>query len=338
MAKWKCGQLQYNGTPAHGKWFHASHSAFDAINFQDRRWTIDATHAGAEFYRSQTASQFGDGDYSLTLKMYPNDGNILRTGNDANAVPRKLRARFKITYYPTNKVRRDALRELKVLEDWDNENTIGIDQSQNRRSRHNGKNLKLLTNSLDDTNVETVSVPTGMKGVNIVRFGFENRYPKVFRQSTITSDLNSDGDVTDDYELQHYYLAGDDQDSFGIFNRMENHDNPTLSGSRKIDRDWAYPMTLTKALGWQVRTCELTWTEDGNGNDGVTISGINALGGLIGIEMVWADRGGGGTLNDFNNFELYAELTCHKWRGLGSTDHYENKPRGGKSGKSKSKK
>lgn len=336
MAKWKVGQMQYSGDPAHGKWFQASHANFDAINFSARRWTIDATHAGAEFYRSQTASQMGDGHYSLTLKLMPQDGNILRTGNnDGN--PRKLRTRLKVYYYPTNYMRRQALRELKVLEDWDNENTVETDDTTSRRSRHNGKNLKLLANRIEDDDLSTVAVPSGQKGVNIIRFGFENQFPKVFRQSSLSVDLNSDGDVVDNYETQDYFLAGDDQNSFGIFNRMESSENPMMGGIRKIDRDWAYPMTLTKALGWQVRTCELIWSEDGNANDTVTISGINAVGGLIGIEMEFADRGGGGTLNDYNNYQLYAELTCLKWRGLGSEEHIENKSKkdGKKNGKSR---
>lgn len=337
MAKWRVGQLAYSGTPTDQTWFHASHSSFDAVNFQDRKWTIDATHAGATYYRSQTASQMGEGNYTLHLKMLPNDGNVLRTGNDQDWVARKLRARFHIHYYPTNYLRREALRELKNLEDWDNENTIGIDEESNRRSRHNGKNLKLLANKLEDSNLGSVTSPSGPKGENIIRMGFEYSYPKVYRQSTITADLNSDGDAIDQYEKQWYFLAGDDSTSFGIFNRMENAENPMIQGVRKIDRDWAYPMTLTKALGWMTRTVELTWSEEGNGFDSVTIPNIDAMGGLIGIEMEWADRGGAGVLNDFNNYELYAEITCHKWRGLGSKDFIENKPKtGGKKNGKKS--
>ena len=338
MAKWRVGQTASAGTPNHNTWFHASHNHFDEVNWTQRKWTIDATHAGATYYRSQTASQFGEGKYSLQLRLQPVDGNILRTGNDPDWVARKLRARFKIHYYPTNFSRREAMRELKHLEDWDNENTVEIDTQQNRRSRHNGRNLKLLASGIDDADVSTPSTPTGVKGQNIIRMGFEESYPKVFRQSTLTTDLNSDGDLNDSYEIQYYYLAGDDSTAFGIFNRMEAHDNPEMNNVRKIDRDWAYPMTLTKSLGWMTRTVELVWSEEGNGFDTVTIPNIDAMGGLIGIEMEFADRGGAGALADTNNYELYAEITCHKWRGLGSEEFIENKEKVNKNGKkSKSK-
>lgn len=314
MAKWKTSAIAETGT-GYGKWFRSSHTTFDATNFAARRWLVDAQAAKANYYRGQTASQFGYGNYSLKLNVLPSDGNACRNNNAQNGT-RVLRTRMKVRFFPHTYYRKEALAELKRLESWDNTSgSTSVDDAQDLRVRGlDNKPLLLMSASLDDTSPETHDAPVVQKGSQIIRFGFEQNHPAPYRQSTVTVDLNADGDTTDSHETQNYVLVGESANHFGIFNRMEGAVNPVVdlsTNETKIEKDWAYPMNNTKVKGWQERIVECWWTER-DGSFSTTITGIEAVGGLIGIEMEYADSGGTGII-DTQNYELQAELSCHGW-------------------------
>lgn len=310
MAKFRTKTIAKQGTGAgnkatFGEWAIGSHDAWDGVNFQTRRWTIDCQAAAAKVYRGMTASQFGHGKYTLKLTALPTNNAFF--GDPGRA----MRARVKVNYYPPTYYRKEALKELKRVETWDNTSgSTDIEDVQDLRVRSlDNKPLLLMAAELTDELPENHGTPAVLKGSQIIRFGFHSNYPSVFRQSGLTVDINQDGDLDEEYERQDYVLTGEDNEHFAIIDRMEGAVNPSDTNNLKlVERTWAYPMNRKKVMGWETREEELEWFES-RGQKTITIPDIRALGGLIGIEMDFCDT----TQNFSQNFELGVELICHEW-------------------------
>lgn len=302
------------------RWMRGTHDHFQPSNNQDVRVVIDAQHARSRVFSLQTASQFGYGIYDVDVHLVasydainPEDGRFAST---------QIRA----TYMEPTPLRMDALKELKGLErleDMDDPfNSASAGQTGNDAN-------KLLAVPMD-VDADGGGVQTAApKGNRIVRFTFADDNPRVFANSAITVDLNSDGDVTDNEESQDYVLIGDNADNFAIMPRMEAHVNPqksTISG-RLVDITWKNPTNSLQVNNTTYVQEQAIWAqniklENSNGTnlpggihtEHASFRGIRAIGGLIQLtipEMFTAGIGEFASAN--NDYEILVNLRCRKW-------------------------
>lgn len=299
-----------------GTWMRSTHDHFQPSNANNVRIVIDAQHARARTFGLQTASQFGYGIYDLDIELIPSTQAI--NPEDGRSAFGEVNARW---IEPTP-LRMDALKHLKGLERMEDSIQPFV-QDEGSAPEAN----PLLASALDDTNVENDTGSTVVKGSSIIRFGWKNELPQVYRQSTISVDLNSDGDTSDNYESQFYVLDGDDDEYFGIMPRMENAVNPMVaSGDRRVNHEWRFPMTDKRVMGTCSLRKQLTWIlnvkpENSFGTNlpgGIhqqtaSFRGIRAIGGLIQLTIPEFTTQAIGAPPGNNDYELLVNLRCRKW-------------------------
>ena len=306
-------------------WLRCSHGKFQPSNSGSVRIVLDAQHARARTFGLQTASQFGYGIYDVDVELVPSNAAI----NPEDS--RLAHGEVNIRWIEPTPLRMDALKHLKSLERM--EDSI---QPFTRDEGSSPEANPLLASALDDPSVMTDEGSRPLKGSRIIRFGWKNDSPMVYRQSAITVDLNTDGDTSDQYETQYYVLDTDDPEHFALMPRMESAVNPVgPEGTRLVDMTWAYPMSSTQVVGTSSLRRTVTFAvnpkfENGLGTNlpgGIhqkvaSFRGIRCIGGLMELtipEFFTAAIGATevppvvvpGTAN--NDFELVVNLRCRKW-------------------------
>lgn len=286
---------------------------------------IDSQHARALEFGRQTASQFGWAEMSLQFDLVPSTEAV----NPEDS--RLAFAEIEVEYYEPTTRRMQALRHLKEIEKMDDEGEI-ISPDRFTAPVSGGNPLLSLPIGISESAALSLGgtdyvAPT--QGSKILRYGFAgDGYPNVYHQSSLTLDANRDGDESDNYESQAYVLSHGDQDTFSVFERYEGAINPTDNdGSYLVQRSWAYPMSKFRVLGSTYRrgtvahnmnpklenTLGTNLPGSGLHTKSLTISGIKAVGGLVGVrvpEMFTAGVGEGGSAN--NDFDIICTLT-QKW-------------------------
>ncbi len=298
-------------------WLRSSHAHFQPSNAGSVRIVLDAQHARARTFGLQTASQFGYGIYDVDVELVPSNQAI--NPEDSRLAFGEVNARW---IEPTP-LRMDALKHLKSLERM--EDSI---QPFVRDEGSSPAANPLLASALDDPSVITDEGSQPVKGSRIIRFGWKNDSPFVYRQSAISVDLNADGDTSDTYETQWYVLDTDDPEHFALMPRMESAVNPMgPEGNRLVDLTWAYPMSSTQVVGTCSLRKQVTWALNpklentlGTNLPGglhqkvAAFRGIRALGGLIELTIPEFNTAGvGEALSANNDFELVVNLRCRKW-------------------------
>lgn len=277
---------------------------------------VDACHVQALYSGKQAVSQFGHGNYTLQLHVWP---NTLLGGITADTSQTSL-GQAMIEYVPPTKARYAALHHLKTLE---KQNAMVHQNVDNFGGEHH----PLLAADVDTSNALAVgndenALNSGNKGAKVIRFALDSTV-SVYGQDSFVIDLNSDGDVTDNHEWKEYTLMTDDADHFGILPRYEASINPTIdgAGNTMVNREWDMPLSKYKAFGtnrqvntfaWSLASNSTTGTDNMNAYVGkATFTGIEALGGLIKVTIPsFLQRGDAGQNNDF---AVHATLTCHNW-------------------------
>lgn len=298
-------------------WLRSTHDHFQPSNANDVRIVVDAQHARAQTFGLQTASQFGFGVYDLDIELVPSNQAI--NPEDGRSAFGEVNVRW---VEPTP-LRMDALKHLKDLEKTEDQ-VSPFTRDEGRAASAN----PLLSSALDESSVTTDDNVQAVRGSKIIRYGWRADSPKVYRQSAITVDLNTDGDVTDNYETQFYVLEQDDQDHFSILERMENAVNPMdAGGERMVVRQWAYPMSDNKVVATSNLRKQVTWAlnlkpENSAGTNlpgGIhqqvaSFRGMRAMGGLIEVTIPeFTTQAVGNALTANNDYELIINLRCRKW-------------------------
>lgn len=290
-----------------------SNAHFDESDAHNLHALIDAQHMNAMLHGRQAASQFGHGKYSVKFFLWPRSGYFLDNQNQKNE---SVAALIKIKSVRPTPLRYAALHHLKslekanaaagpVIEDWD------------------GEANPLLTADLDTANAlapgnAVGSTQSGNKGAKVIRFSFDNQV-SVYGQDYHISDLNSDGDVSDNHESKFYNLLVDSTTDFGILPRYEANVNPTVdaNGNTVVDFEWDKALSKYKVYGWNEQQAPFHFV---HGDDVTTakplayFNNIEALGGLIKVEFTdFTSVSPSFFTADNNDFELYATVTCHSW-------------------------
>lgn len=313
--------VQHTDNTDNGRWMRATHDHFQPSNNQDVRVVIDAQHARSRVFSLQTASQFGYGIYDLDVHLVasydavnPEDGRFAST---------QIRA----TYMEPTPLRMDALKALKGLERLED----SVDPFQADSADHKDHQVvnPLLAVAMDDDADVASGMLNAPKGNRIIRFTFADDSPRVYANSRLAVDLNSDGDVGDNDEAKDYCLIGDAADNFAIMPRMEAAVNPAKSvqSGRLVDIEWKNPTNSFQVNNTTFVQEQAIWSQNikyentlgtnlsgGIHTEHASFRGIRALGGLIELkipEMFTAGLGTGGTAN--NDYEILVNLRCRKW-------------------------
>lgn len=301
---------------ADGSWLRSTHDHFQPSNANNVRVVIDAQHARAQTFGLQTASQFGYGIYDVDIELIPSTQAI--NPEDGRSAFGEVNVRW---IEPTP-LRMDALKALKGIEKMEDDIQPFV-RDEGRAASAN----PLLSSALDNANVTLDTTPQQVRGSRIIRYGWFGDSPKVYRQSTISVDLNTDGDTSDNYENQYYVLQQGDQDHFSIMDRMENAVNPlVVSGKRRVETEWAYPVFDRKVTSTSSLRKQVTWAlnlkpENSLGTNlpgGIhqqvaSFRGCRALGGLIEITIPEFTTQAIGLPPGNNDYELIVNLRCRKW-------------------------
>lgn len=313
-------------TTTAGNWCRSSLNTFD-YNFEGNYIAlIDAQLARAEQFGQVANSQFGYGIYDVRISAMPTSAvNPFNTNSSVGKV--------RLTHVQPSPMVFDALRELKKLEAWD-DNQDAVTMNETGGNHSHPEVSPLLTMPIDwdeDSEGAGVASLNPTKGSKIIRFGYDESTMDVKYQSSFTVNLNphSDDDVSDNYEKQKYTLMGYGDDHFGVLMRYEDHINPVVDdGVRRIEREWAYPMT-DKLVARETRVeqpmfyshnyeedlniidLEIDWAYETQDQLAAEFKNVRAVGGLIKVGVPdWYSRFEAGNNNDF---QLQVELTCKKW-------------------------
>lgn len=280
---------------------------FDENDHTQVSVVCDMEHARSLVMGKQTASQFGYGVYDITVqaRVSTNALNPDSTEAAGGAVVAKW-------VHPTP-LRMKALQALKALERLDDK-TDPFTTGTAGEAAPAANPLLSIDVDLTEAGAETLENPRSIaRGHRIIRFGWSDRTPLVCRQSALTVNLNSDNDVSDNFETQHYVLTGGDEDHFGILPRFEHSLNPVVddSGQRLVQESWAYPTCskMVDTLSTQIQP--LAWAVEQDGTNIITseFRGVTALGGLVQLDIPeWVSKGIGN-----NDFDLFVSVRARRW-------------------------
>jgi hypothetical protein len=298
-------------------WLRCSASTFQPSNSNSFTALIDAQHARAKTFGLQTASQFGFGVYDIDVHLVPSNNAL--NPEDSRLAFGQVAAQW-MEPTPARMLALKSLKDLERLEDRADpfQSTANVQQNP-------AGNPLLAVGMASDADTTASSSP--IRGSRIIRFGWGGGQPKVYAQSTLTVDLNSDDDTSDAYEDQSYVLLGDDGDYFAIMPRYEHAVNPVKDGHRLVEHEWAYPTSITKVQDFSTLRHQVVWAcnvkpENSAGTNlpgGIhtqkaEFRGIRALGGLIRLSMPEFATSAIGNLGTANNdFELHVNLRCRSW-------------------------
>lgn len=298
-------------------WFRTSDNTFQPSNSANWTGLIDAQHARSIVFGLQTASQFGFGVYDVDIDLVPSNNAL--NPEDSRVAFGQVQAQW---VEPTP-LRMQALTALKGLERMEDQNDIFAAASAGVNNNPAGNPL-LSVGVAEDADTQEGTVKRGSR---IIRFGWGAQQPQVYSQSSLSVDLNSDGDVGDSSESQRYVLFGDDASYFGIMPRYEQSVNPIKDGHRLVEHEWAFPTSSKKVEAVSSLRHMVVWAmnpkpENSAGTNlpgglhtqRASFRGIRALGGLIRLSMpefATAAVGNLGTAN--NDFEVHVSLRCRSW-------------------------
>ena len=299
-----------------GTWLRSTNDSFQPSNANNVRVLVDAQHARAQTFGLQTASQFGFGIYDLDIELIPSTQSI--NPEDGRSAFGEVNVRW---VEPTP-VRMDALKALKGLEKMEDDIQPFV-RDEGRAASAN----PLLSSALDNADVTQDTAPQMVKGSKIIRYGWRRDSPQVYRQSTISVDLNTDGDTTDNYENQLYVLEQGDEDHFSILDRMENAVNPKVTSTkRRVETEWAFPVFDRKVVSTSNLRKQVTWILNVKPENSLGVNlpggihqqvasfrGLRALGGLIEITIPEFTTQAIGNPPGNNDYELIVNLRCRKW-------------------------
>jgi hypothetical protein len=283
------------------------------------RGLIDCRHLHALQIGRQSMSQFGHGNYTVKLHIWPNAGltGLLQD----NTLP--TTGMLACKYVMPTKARYAALHHLKTLE------KNNADHAENS-SHFSGEAHPLLAADIDSETPNALGVGanpdarnSGNKGAKVIRFAY-NSNNSVYGQGAFTADLDQDGDFGTSHEWKEYTLLTDDSDHFGILPRYEASVNPTIDEdfNTVVNIEWDMPLSrykvFTETTQFQPVTYNLSRSSE-IGDDiaaasitSATFSGIEAMGGLIEVSCPSLLQLGDFQLNN-NDFDIYATVTCHSW-------------------------
>lgn len=283
----------------------------------DWRGVIDCRHLHALQTGKQAMSQFGHGNYTVKVHIWPEAGITGLLQDNTLATTGMIRCKYVM---PT-KARYAALHHLKTLE----KNNAQHHESSTEWA---GESHPLLAADIDSDDPMSPgagigSVNSGNKGAKVIRFAYDSNV-RVYGQDSFAIDIDQDGDVTGNHEYKLYTLLSDDADSFGILPRYEASINPTLDedGNTTVNYEWDMPLNKYKVFGETQQVQPVTYNLSRSSEIGddiqaasitsATFTGVEALGGLISITIPSILQIGDFTLNN-NDFVVWATVTCHSW-------------------------
>ena len=283
----------------------------------DWRGVIDCRHLHALQTGKQAMSQFGHGNYTVKVHIWPEAGLTGLLQDNTLATNAMIRCKYVM---PT-KARYAALHHLKTLE---KSNAMHHESS----TEWAGESHPLLAADIDTDDPlspgsGTGAINSGNKGAKVIRFAYDSNV-RVYGQDSFAIDIDQDGDVSSNHEYKQYTLLSDDSDSFGILPRYEASVNPTIDedGNTTVNYEWDMPLNKYKVIGETQQVQPVTYNLSRSSEIGddiqaasitsATFTGIEALGGLISISIPSLLQLGDFTINN-NDFNVWATVTCHSW-------------------------